>query len=157
MSFEHINLEKEKLITNAKTVIDPDIPMVSNLANLSSLIKESFPNTSWAGFYLYDEEKEQLFLGPFQGGMACTIIPLGKGVCGNAAKHLKTQLVPDVNLYPSHIACSSLTKSEVVVPIIEDGKILGVIDLDSEKYANYEVEDVKILEELAIIISKVIK
>lgn len=157
MSFEYINLEKDKLITNAKAIIDPDIPMVSNLANLSSLIKESFPNTSWAGFYLYDEEKEQLFLGPFQGGMACTIIPLGKGVCGNAAKYLKTQLVPDVNLYPSHIACSSLTKSEVVVPIIDDGKILGVIDLDSEKYANYEVEDVKLLEELAIIISKVIK
>ena len=152
-----MNLEKDKLITNAKTVIDPNIPMVSNLANLSSLIKESFPNTSWAGFYLYDEEKELLFLGPFQGGMACTIIPLEKGVCGNAAKTLKTQLVPDVNLYPSHIACSSLTKSEVVVPIIEDGKILGVIDLDSEKYANYEVEDVKLLEELAIIISKVIK
>ena len=157
MSFEYINLKKEKLITNAKAIIDPNIPMVSNLANLSSLIKESFPNTSWAGFYLYDDEKEQLFLGPFQGGMACTIIPLGKGVCGNAAKTLKTQLVPDVNLYPSHIACSSLTKSEVVVPIIDDDKILGVIDLDSEEYANYEVEDVKILEELAIIISIVIK
>ena len=152
-----MNLKKEKLITNAKTIIDPDIPMVSNLANLSSLIKESFPNTSWAGFYLYDDEKEQLFLGPFQGGMACTIIPLGKGVCGNAAKTLKTQLVPDVNLYPSHIACSSLTKSEVVVPIIDDDKILGVIDLDSEEYANYEVEDVRLLEELASIISIILK
>ena len=157
MSFEYINLKKEKLITNAKAIIDPNIPIVSNLANLSSLIKESFPNTSWAGFYLYDEEKEQLFLGPFQGGMACTIIPLGKGVCGNAAKTLKTQLVPDVNLYPSHIACSSLTKSEVVVPIIDDDKILGVIDLDSEEYANYEVEDVRLLEELASIISIILK
>lgn len=157
MSFEHINLKKEKLMTNAKAIIDPNIPIVSNLANLSSLIKESFPNTSWAGFYLYDEEKEQLFLGPFQGGMACTIIPLGKGVCGNAAKTLKTQLVPDVNLYPSHIACSSLTKSEVVVPIIDDDKILGVIDLDSEEYANYKVEDVRLLEELASIISIILK
>lgn len=157
MSFEYINLKREKLITNAKAIIDHNIPMVSNLANLSSLIKESFPNTSWAGFYLYDEEKEQLFLGPFQGGMACTIIPLGKGVCGNAAKTLKTQLVPDVNLYPSHIACSSLTKSEVVVPIIDDDKILGVIDLDSEEYANYKVEDVRLLEELASIISIILK
>lgn len=157
MSFEHINLKREKLITNAKAIIDPNIPMVSNLANLSSLIKESFPNTSWAGFYLYDDEKEQLFLGPFQGGMACTIIPLGKGVCGNAAKTLKTQLVPDVNLYPSHIACSSLTKSEVVVPIIDDDKILGVIDLDSEEYANYKAEDVRLLEELASIISIILK
>ena len=157
MSFEYINLKKEKLITNAKAIIDPNIPIVSNLANLSSLIKESFPNTSWAGFYLYDDEKEQLFLGPFQGGMACTIIPLGKGVCGNAAKTLKTQLVPDVNLYPSHIACSSLTKSEVVVPIIDDDKILGVIDLDSEEYANYKAEDVRLLEELASIISIILK
>lgn len=157
MSFEYINLKREKLITNAKSIIDHNIPMVSNLANLSSLIKESFPNTSWAGFYLYDEEKEQLFLGPFQGGMACTIIPLGKGVCGNAAKTLKTQLVPDVNLYPSHIACSSLTKSEVVVPIIDNDKILGVIDLDSEEYANYKVEDVRLLEELASIISIILK
>lgn len=157
MSFEYINLKREKLITNAKAIIDHNIPMVSNLANLSSLIKESFPNTSWAGFYLYDEEKEQLFLGPFQGGMACTIIPLGKGVCGNAAKTLKTQLVPDVNLYPSHIACSSLTKSEVVVPIIDNDKILGVIDLDSEEYANYKVEDVRLLEELASIISIILK
>jgi GAF domain-containing protein len=157
MSFEYINLKRDKLITNAKAIIDHNIPMVSNLANLSSLIKESFPNTSWAGFYLYDEEKEQLFLGPFQGGMACTIIPLGKGVCGNAAKTLKTQLVPDVNLYPSHIACSSLTKSEVVVPIIDDDKILGVIDLDSEEYANYKVEDVRLLEELASIISLILK
>ena len=131
MSFEYINLKKEKLITNAKAIIDPNIPMVSNLANLSSLIKESFPNTSWAGFYLYDDEKEQLFL--------------------------ETQLVPDVNLYPSHIACSSLTKSEVVVPIIDDDKILGVIDLDSEEYANYEVEDVRLLEELASIISIILK
>ena len=157
MSFEYINLKREKLITNAKSIIDHNIPMVSNLANLSSLIKESFPNTSWAGFYLYDEEKEQLFLGPFQGGMACTIIPLGKGVCGNAAKTLKTQLVPDVNLYPSHIACSSLTKSEVVVPIIDNDKILGVIDLDSEEYANYKAEDVGLLEELASIISIILK
>lgn len=157
MSFEYINLKRDKLITNAKAIIDHNIPMVSNLANLSSLIKESFPNTSWAGFYLYDEEKEQLFLGPFQGGMACTIIPLGKGVCGNAAKTLKTQLVPDVNLYPSHIACSSLTKSEVVVPIIDNDKILGVIDLDSEEYANYKAEDVRLLEELASIISIILK
>jgi GAF domain-containing protein len=157
MSFEYINLKRDKLITNAKAIIDHNIPMVSNLANLSSLIKESFPNTSWAGFYLYDEEKEQLFLGPFQGGMACTIIPLGKGVCGNAAKTLKTQLVPDVNLYPSHIACSSLTKSEVVVPIIDDDKILGVIDLDSEEYANYKAEDVRLLVELASIISIILK
>lgn len=153
VSFEKLNLQKFSFLDNAKAVFDKNLPMVSNLANLSSLLMDSFPNTSWASFYLYDEVKQSLYLGPFQGKMACTIITYGKGVCGNAVKSKKTQLVSDVHQYPGHIACSSLTNSEVVVPIIKDDKVIGVIDLDSEEYSNYDDYDVKILEELAMIIA----
>jgi len=98
--------------------------------------------------------KDTLYLGPYQGGLACTTIPFGKGVCGNSALKKTTELVPNVHLYPGHIACSSKTNSEIVVPIIRDNLVFGVIDLDSEEFNNYSLEDQKILEEVACRISK---
>ena len=154
MSLEMINCNKDDFLKNACIIIDNEIPLMANLSNLSRLIYESFPNTSWAGFYLVESDKSRLFLGPFQGSMACTIIPFGKGVCGQAILQMGTQLVPNVHNYPGHIACSSKTNSEIVVPIIKDGIRCGVIDLDSDILNNYSIEDVIILEELATIISK---
>lgn len=152
MKVEYIN--KKNLLSNVKAVIDATLPLMSNLANLSRLIQESFPNTFWSGFYLADEQRKYLYLGPFQGPIACTIIPFGKGVCGSSAKNKVTNLVPNVHEFPGHIACSSLSNSEIVVPIIKNDEVYGVIDLDSNLFNNYDFEDLQLLEEVAKIIGE---
>lgn len=149
-----IEIDKKKLLSNIKAIIEFDTPLVSNLSNASRVIMDSFENTSWCGFYLCDTIKEILYLGPYQGPLACTIIPYGKGVCGNSASLKKTQLVPNVHEYAGHIACSGSTNSEIVVPIIKDNIVVGVIDLDSDLFNNYTSEDVMILEDVASFISK---
>ena len=144
--------ENISILENIISIIDKDVPLISNLANLSYVLKYYFKNTDWAGFYL--TKNDVLYLGPFQGDLACTIIPFNKGVCGKAA-HLKQYiLVPNVHEFEGHIACSSSTNSEVVVPIIKDNKVLGVIDLDSNLIDNYTIEDVKILESIANVIAE---
>ena len=140
------------LVDNVKAIIDKGIPLVSNLSNLSRLIYESIPNTSWCGFYLSFEDKDELYLGPYQGPIACTLIKYGKGVCGTCALEKKTQLVPNVHKCKNHIACSSKTNSEIVVPIIKENKVVGVIDLDSEEFNNFTLEHQKVLEEVSEII-----
>lgn len=149
-----IEIDKKKLLSNIKAIIEFDTPLVSNLSNASRVIMDSFENTSWCGFYLSDTIKEILYLGPYQGPLACTIIPYGKGVCGNSASLKKTQLVPNVHEYAGHIACSGSTNSEIVVPIIKDNIVVGVIDLDSDLFNNYTLEDVMILEDVASFISR---
>ena len=149
-----IQIDKKKLLGNIESIIDGNIPLVSNLSNATRVIMDSFENTSWCGFYLCDAEKEILYLGPYQGSLACTIIPYGKGVCGSTVSLKRTQLVPNVHEYIGHIACSSSTNSEVVVPIIKNNIVVGVIDLDSELFDNYSDEDVKILEDVADLLSK---
>ena len=148
------NIDKKKLLSNIEAIIDFEIPIMSNLANLSRLFMESFKNTLWSGFYLSDEESRFLYLGPYQGPLACTVIPFGKGVCGSSALNKVTNLVPNVHKFPGHIACSSLSNSEIVVPIIKNDKVVGVIDLDSTLFNNYDEEDQKLLESAANIISK---
>ena len=118
------------------------------------LLMDSFENTLWCGFYLSNELNNTLYLGPYQGPLACTIIPFGKGVCGAAALNKKTCLVPDVHKFPGHIACSSLSNSEIVVPIIKNDKVVAVIDMDSELFDNYTEEDQKLLEDAAILIGE---
>ena len=140
------------LISNVRILIYKDIPLVSNLSNLSRLIYDSIPNTSWCGFYLSFEDKDELYLGPYQGPIACTLIKYGRGVCGTCALDKKTQLVPNVHECKNHIACSSKTNSEIVVPIIKENKVVGVIDLDSEKFNNFTLEHQKVLEEVSEII-----
>ena len=123
--------------------------IVSNLSNISRLLKDGFVNTSWAGFYLANNEQTYLYLGPYQGSLACSKIAFNKGVCGVSAHTKLSQLVPDVHKFEGHIACSSLSNSEVVVPIIKDNKVVGVIDLDSNLFDNYSTEDVSLLEKIA--------
>ena len=129
--------ENISILENIVSIIDKDVPLISNLANLSYVLKFYFKNTDWAGFYL--TKNDVLYLGPFQGDLACTIIPFNKGVCGKAAHLKKSILVPNVHEFEGHIACSSSTNSEVVVPIIKDNKVLGVIDLDSNLIDNYTI------------------
>jgi GAF domain-containing protein len=109
--------------------MDPGLPAVSNLANFSALVVAFFDRINWAGFYLYDGT--DLYLGPFQGNVACTRIRLDRGVCGASASRRETVVVPDVRVFPGHIACDAASRSEIVVPILVDGRLFGVFDVDS--------------------------
>ncbi|WP_099467378.1 GAF domain-containing protein [Konateibacter massiliensis] len=144
-------MQKES-ITQLKALIDPELPLVSNLSNTAAFLWEALDEINWAGFYLLKEET--LYLGPFQGKVACTRIQIGKGVCGTAAQEAKTQLVEDVHQFPGHIACDSASNSEIVVPIIIDKKVVGVLDIDSPKFARFKEEDRLILEELVHILEQ---
>lgn len=112
---------------------------IANLANASALLWQELPNLNWAGFYLL--EGDTLILGPFQGKPACIKIPVGKGVCGTAVKESKTLVVPDVHQFPGHIACDCASNSEIVVPICKNGKIIGVLDIDSPQFDRFSEED----------------
>lgn len=151
--FKNMDFE---LINMIKGIIDPNIPMNSNLANIASLLYYGIENTSWAGFYLYNEKENCLFLDSFQGPVACVKIMIGKGVCGKSAETLKPILVDNVLTYEGHIACSSLSRSEVVVPIIYQGKIFGVIDLDSNDFNNFNQDTVNTIQEISNLITKVL-
>ena len=127
---------------------------IANLANASALIYESLEDLNWEGFYLL--EGETLVLGPFQGRPACIEIPMGRGVCGTAAQTGQTQLVPDVHLFPGHIACDSASNSEIVVPLRIDGKVVGVLDLDSPWPGRFTDEDQAGLEAVGSIVSQML-
>ena len=139
-------------IKQVQSIIDQNAPLISTLANLSRVLMDLVEGTFWCGFYLVDEENN-LYLGPYQGSLACTHIKYGHGVCGKSLELKKSLIVPDVHKFPGHIACSSLSNSEIVVPIIKDNKVIGVIDLDSTKFDNYTEEDKEFLEEVANIIA----
>lgn len=119
------------MVLLVKSQLGAESDFISNLSNISAIIKECIGDTNWTGFYLYKEG--ELKLGPFQGKPACNKIAIGKGVCGTSFKENKTIIVPDVHAFEGHIPCDSNTNSEIVVPLIKDEKLLGVIDLDSEK------------------------
>jgi L-methionine (R)-S-oxide reductase len=130
---------------DALTAGEPD--GIANMANIASLVWQFLPDLNWAGFYrMIDGE---LVLGPFQGKAACIRIPLDKGVCGAAARLAETQLVKDVHAFPGHIACDADSRSELVVPVVRDGAVLAVIDLDSPKPARFDREDAAGIERLA--------
>ena len=139
------------LIKQLKSIINPKLPLVSNLSNASAVLN-SLNDINWVGFYIAKDET--LYLGPFQGDVACTIIPLGKGVCGTAFKEKKTIIVPNVNEFVGHIACSSLSKSEIVVPIIKNDEVVAVIDVDSPIYDRFHFEEIIFLEEVADILKE---
>ena len=140
----------EALIPQLKALIASETDQVANYANISAVLKECF-GFFWVGFYRVIEN--ELVLGPFQGPIACTRISFGKGVCGAAWKEMKTILVPDVEKFPGHIACSSQTKSEIVVPVFADGKVIAVLDVDSDINDNFDELDVKYLEMLCGLLS----
>lgn len=133
------------LLSQIKSLIEGENDLIANLANVSAVLKEAF-HFFWVGFYLVKEE--ELVLGPFQGSIACTRIRKGRGVCGTAWALAQTQLVPDVDLFPGHIACSSLSRSEVVIPLIKEGAVWGVLDVDSDRLNDFDETDVRFLEEL---------
>ena len=140
------------LTKQIKEIIDPSLPLISNLSNASSLLN-SLERINWCGFYLLSGDR--LFLGPFQGDVACTVIPLDKGVCGYAARNKKTTIVDDVNKFDGHIACSSLSKSEIVIPIIKDNEVKAVIDIDSPIYNRFSQKDASLLEEIADVLKEI--
>jgi L-methionine (R)-S-oxide reductase len=142
------------LFPQIEALLNPTEPWYSNLANVVAALKEAFDKISWVGFYLLLDEK--LFLGPFQGKIACTTIELGKGVCGTSASIKKTIIVEDVNKYPGHIACDSGSLSEIVVPLLSDDKVLGVLDIDSYEYSSFKESDKEYLEKLSILVSTAI-
>ncbi len=138
------------LLEQIKSIIDPSLPLVSNLSNASAVLKD-MENINWVGFYLVNKDK--LYLGPFQGDVACTIIPKGKGVCGTSFEKKETIVVPNVNEFKGHIACSSLSKSEIVVPIFKNSEVVALIDVDAPIYERFNNEDKAFLNEVAEILS----
>lgn len=133
----------ESLIPQIQGLLEGENDLIANLANITGALKEQF-NWLWVGFYLV--KGDELVLGPFQGPVACTRIKKGKGVCGASWAKAETFIVPDVEKFPGHIACSSLSKSEIVVPIIRDNKVIGVLDADSIELNQYDSIDQKHLE-----------
>jgi GAF domain-containing protein len=138
------------LIPQIKSLIEGENNMIANMANICAALKEQF-GWLWVGFYLVEEN--ELVLGPFQGPVACTRIQKGKGVCGAAWQNAQTILVPDIELFPGHIACSSLSKSEIVLPVFSKNEIIGVLDVDSVRLNEFDEIDQKYLEEILLILN----
>ncbi|KIO69253.1 GAF domain-containing protein [Caldibacillus thermoamylovorans] len=140
--------EQFNLVVNQLTaLIEDEDNMIANLSNASALLNQFLERINWVGFYLWDEEKNELVLGPFQGLPACVRIPFGKGVCGTAAEKRETLVVPDVNQFPGHIACDANSQSEIVIPMIKNNQLIGVLDIDSPEVNRFDEIDKKKLEE----------
>jgi GAF domain-containing protein len=140
----------EALLPQIKGLLDGETDLIANLANIAGALKEQF-GWLWVGFYIVREE--QLVLGPFQGPVACTRIRYGKGVCGTAWKEATTLIVPDVEQFPGHIACSSLSKSEIVIPVIRENKVKAVLDVDSTALNDFDTIDQQYLEAIIELIN----
>lgn len=139
--------ERYRLLVNQlKSLLVKEDNIISNLSNFTAVINDTFEKVSWVGFYLFDGKK--LYLGPFQGKVACTTIEIGKGVCGTSAEKREAVIVPDVNKFPGHIFCDSSSKSEIVVPLLKNDELLGVLDLDSHEYNSFGETDKIYLQEI---------
>ncbi|MCF7520460.1 GAF domain-containing protein [Neisseria sp. ZJ106] len=138
-----------EVLPQIECVIADETDLIANLANTAAVLKATF-GWFWVGFYLIDRRRNELVLGPFQGPLACTRIGFGKGVCGQAWEKRETVVVEDVNRHPGHIACSSLSQSEIVVPLFDaDGQCFGVLDIDDDKLAQFDDTDAVYLAQLA--------
>ena len=146
---DYLELEKQM-----DALLTGENDLIANRSNGSALLKESLDQINWAGFYLMREQdgKRQLVLGPFQGKPACVRIPVGKGVCGTAAKENRTLLVKNVHEFPGHIACDSASQSEIVIPIRNQGEVIGVLDIDSPVLDRFSEKDKEGLEKIAAVI-----
>jgi len=144
----------EMLLPQIRALIKDESDLIANLGNICSALKYSFENFIWVGFYLKSKDNPQeLVLGPFQGRVACTRISFGKGVCGKAAESKMTVIVENVEEFPGHIVCDPLSKSEIVIPVLKDGEVAAVLDIDSGDYSCFDVTDKKYLE---LMIEKII-
>lgn len=137
----------EELLRMSRALFEGERDFIANAANLSALLYEALPDVNWCGFYLL--RGDDLVLGPFQGKVACVRIGMGSGVCGTSAKNRRTTIVPDVEAFPGHIACDAASRSEIVVPLISEGKLIGVLDIDSPSKGRFEEKDGDALERIA--------
>lgn len=135
----------KNLLPQIKGLLDGETDLIANLANVAAALKEQF-NFFWVGFYLVKDD--ELVLGPFQGPVACTRIKKGRGVCGSSWEQAKTFIVPDVEKFPGHIACSSLSKSEIVIPLYKESTIVGVLDVDSSSLDSFDETDQLYLQQI---------
>ena len=145
----------QSLIPQIKALLNGEPDLIANLANVAAALKEQF-NWLWVGFYLVKpgtNGEHELVLGPFQGPVACTRIKKGRGVCGAAWQNAATLIVPDVEKFPGHIACSSLSKSEIVVPVIRNNNVVAVLDVDSDEYDQFDSTDQQYLEKIVNLIT----
>ena len=139
------------MLEKVKAIVDKDLPLMTNLANVSAILNE-LPKINWCGFYVVSGDT--LYLGPFQGDVACTTIKIGRGVCGSSFLKKETIIVPDVLKFPGHIACSTVSKSEIVVPIIKNDQVVGVIDIDAPIVDRFHQEEKDVLEAIAAYIKE---
>ncbi|WP_304250081.1 GAF domain-containing protein [Parabacteroides gordonii] len=140
----------QTLLPQIESLLAGETDVIANMANVAAALKQTF-NFFWVGFYRVKEDV--LVLAPFQGPLACTRIRRGKGVCGTAWEEARTQVVPDVDQFPGHIACSSDSKSEIVVPILKDNEVVGVLDIDSDRLDSFDDTDAHYLEEICRMLS----
>lgn len=131
-------------------ILENEYDMIANMANASALLFQTMTDINWAGFYLYKDN--ELILGPFQGNVACMHIPIGKGVCGSAALHMRSLLVEDVHKFPGHIACDSNSRSEIVIPIMKQAALIAVLDIDSPMLKRFDENDAQYLQEFVRIL-----
>lgn len=149
MSAPEQRLTADDLISAVTGILDAENDTIANMANISAMLYEALPNVNWVGFYILRDG--ELVLGPFQGRVACTRIPLGKGVCGTAAHTRITQRVDDVHAFPGHIACDVASVSEIVVPIVAGDALIGVLDLDSPVPARFSATEQALVEKIVAI------
>lgn len=138
------------LVLQLRSLLKGEYDFIANTANFSALVYNSLPDVNWAGFYLLQDE--ELVLGPFQGKPACVRIPLGKGVCGFAAKQCETVIVPNVHEFPGHIACDTESNAEIVIPLFDGERVLGVFDVDSKTLKRFDDQDAEGLNELVTVL-----
>lgn len=150
MAFSSFEFDEHQLLQNCEALLHGETNYIANAANISSLIFHSLPHLNWVGFYFIDSNQTtlELVLGPFQGKPACIRIPIGKGVCGTAVLLNKTMVIDDVHSFEGHIACDSASESELVIPVVVDGIVKGVFDLDSPIKKRFSQDDVVLLEKI---------
>ncbi|MFC7373359.1 GAF domain-containing protein [Fictibacillus iocasae] len=144
----------ELLFKQLDALLEGEKNITANLANAAALLNQFLDRINWAGFYLMEESSSQLVLGPFQGLPACVRIPIGRGVCGKAAQDKETVVVDDVHQFPGHIACDAASQSEIVVPMVKDGVLIGVLDIDSPEKSRFDSVDKENLETFVSVLLK---
>lgn len=143
----------EILIEQCNLLIDKTLPNIANISNLIALLYHEMKNINWLGFYICDEKNQECTLGPFQGKVACTRIPYGKGVVGTCAKTQEIQRIENVHKFPGHIACDCASNSEICIPIKKDDKLVAILDIDSFEFNNFSKEDLESLEKISELFS----
>jgi GAF domain-containing protein len=139
-----------QLVNDVRAITAGEKDMIANMANISAILFNNLQSVNWAGFYLFKES--QLVLGPFQGMPACIRIPIGKGVCGTAASTMQSQVVDNVHEFSGHIACDAASNSEIVIPVIHSGQLIGVLDIDSPAFSRFDTTDLRYLSEVVDIL-----